>query len=128
MEDRLASAEKDWLADYSAQGARAQTLGDTLGLARAVRRIRRIKADYPPLRELARKLKKLSKGGGLSFYNRNYLRQLYDTAAADYALGDYPSAARHLSVLLNENPLHEAGNTLVDRLRDEGRIGDAQEP
>lgn len=128
LADRLAAATKEWCADLAAQAARAETTKDVLGMARALRRIRRVDASYAGLQELTKRLKKLSRGGSSSFYNKNYLRQLYDTAAADYVLGNFEAASRHLSVLLNENALHEAGNALIDRMRDESGLSDAQEP
>jgi len=126
--DRVFAAEKDWCSDYAAEAARDQTTKDVFGMARAIRRIRRINDAYPQLGYLVKRLKKLSKAAGGSFYNRNYLQQLYDNAAADYVLGNYEEAAKAVKILLNENALHEAGNALIDRMRDEGHLSFAQEP
>jgi hypothetical protein len=128
LEETLADNIVTWSADYVSAAAAAYAAQDAVGMARAVRRLRRADSKHRELRGLEKKLRKVSRGGGGSFYDTNYLRQLYNTAAADYVLGNCESAANNVSVLLRQNAGHVDGNALVNRMRDEGRISDAQEP
>ncbi len=126
--DKLAESAKLWLADYLKQAAQAMAGRDAVSMARAIRRIRRIDAGHPQLAELAKELRGLSRRFGSSFYNTNFLRQIYYTAAADYTLGNDQDAAQHLSALMHADATDGAGNALIDRIRGEGRIKEADEP
>jgi hypothetical protein len=128
LQDKLAESAKLWLADYLKQAAQAMTSRDAVSMARAIRRVRRIEAGHPQLPELAKQLRSLSRRFGASFYNTNFLRQIYYTAAADYTLGNDQEAAQHLSDLMHTDATDHAGNALIDRIRGEGRIKEADEP
>jgi hypothetical protein len=126
--EKLASATSTWLAEYLLQADAAFAARDAVGMARAVRRIRRLDPRYKDLGSLVNKVRKLSRKVGSSFYDKDYLRQLYDTAASDYVLGNYESATMNLAVLMRANATHEDGNALIDRMRDENCINEEQEP
>jgi tetratricopeptide (TPR) repeat protein len=128
LDDKLTSATSTWLAEYLIQANAAFTAHDAVAMARAVRRIRRLDPHFKDLGALSSKVRKLSRKIGSSFYDTNYLRQLYDTAAFDYVLANYQSAAENLAVLIRSNATHEDGNALIDRMRDEGCITEEQEP
>ena len=128
LADKLTSATSRWLADYLIQANAAFTARDAVAMARAVRRIRRLDPRFKDLGELSSKVQRLSRKIGSSFYDTNYLRQLYDSAAFDYVLGNYESAAENLAVLMRANSTHEDGNALIDRMRDEGCLTEEQEP
>jgi tetratricopeptide (TPR) repeat protein len=128
LDDKLAAATSTWLAEYLNQANAAFTARDAVAMARAVRRIRRLDPHFKDLSALSNKVRKLSRKLGSSFYDTNYLRQLYDTAAFDYVLGNYESAAENLAVLMRSNATHDEGNALIDKMRDEGCITEEQEP
>ena len=128
LADKLASTTSEWLAEYLNQANAAFKAHDAIAMARAVRRIRRLDPRFKELSALASKVQKLSRKAGSSFYDTNYLRQLYYTAAFDYVLGNYQSAAENLAVLIRANATHEDGNALIDRMRDEGCLTEEQEP
>ena len=128
LADKLKAATSTWLTEYLMQANAAFTARDAVAMARAVRRIRRLDPRFKSLGELSSKVRTLSRKIGSSFYDTNYLRQLYYTAAFDYVLGNYDSAAENLSVLMRSNATHEDGNALIDRMRDEGCINEEQEP
>jgi hypothetical protein len=128
LRDKLDEAAKLWLTDYLQQAAQAMAGRDAVALSRAVRRIRRIDASNPGLPELARRLHGLCRNFGSSFYNTNFLRQIYYTAAAEYTLGNDDNASQHLSALMHADATDKAGNALIDRMRGEGRMKEAQEP
>ena len=128
LADKLKGSAADWLTEYLVQANVAFTARDAVAMARAVRRIRRIDPNYKDLSELTSKVRKLSRKVGSSFYDTDYLRQLYDTAAFGYVLGNYEAAAENLAVLMRSNAAHEDGNALIDRMRNEGCITEEQEP
>lgn len=128
LEAKVAMAEATWLQDFSRQGQEAAKAGDALGVARALRRIRRIDPKFQAVSLLEPRLKDLSKGNGRSFYQANFLAQLYFSAAVDYTLGNYQEALQHVSQLLKERPNNENANNLVDRMRIEGIIKEIEEP
>ena len=128
LEEEIGSSSKAWLFQYAATAAAAYGARDAVAMARAVRRIHRIDPHDGRLRSLSGKARGLSRRAGSSFYDSNYLRQLYDTSAADYVLGNYAAAAANLAVLMRENAAHEDGNALIDRMRNEGDISEEQEP
>jgi hypothetical protein len=128
LEEKTSWTATAWLAEYAAAAAKAYDAHDAVAMARAIRRIRRIDPQYKDLRALARNARKLSRKVGSSFYDSNYLRQLYDTAAAGYVLADYDTAAQNLAVLMRANAAHEDGNALIDQMRNEGDISEDQEP
>jgi tetratricopeptide (TPR) repeat protein len=128
LEAGLADARARFVAEELDGARRAFATRDAVSMARAVRRIRRMDPRQADLAELEAKLKKAARKGMLSFYDVHYVRQLYDTAAADYVLGNYASAAQTLALLLRCDAIHAQANALVDRLRDEGRITQKQEP
>jgi hypothetical protein len=128
LDEKLAAASAAWRTEYVAQAGISFAARDAVALARAVRRIRRVDPKFKDLGSLTRKVRKLSRKIGSSFYDTDYLRQLYYTAASDYVLGNYGSAADNLAVLMHSNAAHEDGNTLIDRMRNEGCITEEQEP
>jgi tetratricopeptide (TPR) repeat protein len=128
LDEKLAAASASWRTEYVAQAGIAFAARDAVALARSVRRIRRVDPKFKDLGSLMRKVRKLSRKVGSSFYDTDYLRQLYYTAASDYVLGNYGSAAENLAVLMHSNAAHEDGNALIDRMRNEGCITEEQEP
>ena len=128
LAERLSSATSTWLAEYFLQANAAFASRDAVAMSRAVRRIRRLDPRYKNLDLLASKVRKLSRKVGSSFYDTDYLRQLYDTAASDYVLGNYESAVMNLAALMRANATHEDGNALIDRMRNDGCINEEQEP
>ena len=128
LEAGLADARTRLLTGSLDEARRACAAKDAVAMARAVRRIRRLDSGQVELPGLEAKLRKASRKGLLSFYDAHYVRQLYDTAAADYVLGSYASAAQTLALLLRCDAGHRDANALVDRLLEEGRIPLEQEP
>lgn len=128
LRDKLDESAKQWLADYLKQAAQAMADRDAVSMARAIRRIRRINAGHPQLAELAKQLRRLSRRVGSSFYDTNFIRQIYYTAAAEYTLGNDDNAAQHLSALMHADATDKDGNALIDRIRGEGRMKEANEP
>ncbi|MBI5239127.1 MAG: hypothetical protein HY926_01510 [Elusimicrobia bacterium] len=128
LEASLDEARQQLLASSLDDARRAFAAKDAVVVARSVRRIRRLDPDQSELPGLEAKLRKASRRGMLSFYDAHYVRQLYDTAAADYVLGNYATSAQTLALLLRCDAAHRDANALVDRLREEGRIAQEQEP
>lgn len=128
LQEKLTVDERAWAELDAIQAGQAADAKDVVAMARDVRRLERIDASAPALASLRPRLRSLSRGGGRSFYDSDYLRQLYDVAAADYVLGDYSAAGRTLSMLVRENALYPDADALINRMRDEGDVADAQEP
>ncbi len=127
LESSLDDSRAGLVTQYLDDAQRALSTKDAQAMARAVRRIRRVDPGHARLPGLEVKLRKLSRRWVLSFYDAHYIRQLYDTAAADYVLGNFSSAAQALVVLLRCDATHEDANALIDRMRDEGSITQEQE-
>ncbi len=128
LRDKLDADMRAWAIVYSTEAAQAAERRDAVGMARAVRRLARLNAADPAVASLRARLQRLSRRNSRSFYDADYLRQLYAVAAAYYALGDYSSASGTLSMLLRENAAYPDAEALIDRMRDEGVLSDAQEP
>jgi hypothetical protein len=128
LQNNLTETQKTWLALYLEEARRVHATRDAVAMARAVRRLRRMDPKLAELPSLVKDLHALSRKVGSSFYDSNYLRQLYYTAAADYVLDNNETAAQHLTALMNANATHAAGNALVDRMRAEGRLTESTEP
>jgi len=128
LQEKLVAAQSTWAQAYSLEAQEAFKRGDAIDMSRALRRIRRIDAEFRGISILTPQLRRLVKRNKRSFYNSNYLTQLYYTAAVDYSLGNYPDAVAHVAQLLKEQATHENANSLVDRMRNEGRIKEIEEP
>jgi tetratricopeptide (TPR) repeat protein len=128
LADKLAGTSTDWLLENLREADRAHTAGDPIAMSRAVRRVRRLDPNHKQLGLLAGRLRPLSRKTGSSFYDTNYLRQLYYAAASEYVVGDYESSVQNLNVLLRANATHEDGNALIDRMRAEGHLSEENEP
>ena len=128
LKEKLTVDERAWAELGALQAGQAAEAKDVVAMARDVRRLERIDASAPELPSLRSRLRSLSRRGSRSFYDSDYLRQLYDVAAADYVLGDYPAAGRTLSILMRENAVYPDANALINRMRDEGDLTDVQEP
>lgn len=128
LADKLAGSLIDWQRQYLRDAQAALASKDAIALSRAVRRVRRVAPREAVLPTLAKQLRKLSSQQSSSFYQSNYLAQLYYSAASEYALGAYQSAVSNIVALLRANATHIDGNALIDRMRDEGRISEDEEP
>ena len=128
LADKLAGSLIDWQRQYLRDAQAALASKDAIALSRAVRRVRRVAPAEPALPSLAKQLRKLSSEDNSSFYQTNFLAQLYYSAASEYALGAYQSAVSNIVALLRANATHLDGNALIDRMRDEGRISEEEEP
>lgn len=128
LEEGLSTAEQTWAIEYASAALAADKIGDVISMARAVRRLERCSPTDPNIAGLRERLKKLPRKGTWTFYDANYSRQLYYSAAAAYVLGNYELSAQHLSVLLRVDPNHSMANALINRMRENGNLTEAQEP
>ncbi|OGR97784.1 MAG: hypothetical protein A2V88_09240 [Elusimicrobia bacterium RBG_16_66_12] len=127
-EEEFTALSATWLNEYLAAAAAASNAKDAAAMARAVRRVHRIDPTHKELKALYKRVRKLSKSAGSSFYDSNYLAQLYATAAAGYVLDNSETALQNLAALMRANATHEDGNALIDLMRSEGMISEEQEP
>lgn len=128
LQEKVTAAEAAWPQTYSVEAQDAARRDDAVDLARALRRIRRVNSQHQALALYEPKLARLAKRKGLSWYDGNYMSQLYNNAAVQYSLSNYGEAVEHLTQLVKARADHEDANRLIDRMRVEGAIKEADEP